>query len=77
MILNRIVNWVGRLYIFIIFYLAADGTVEFAKGVRWLFLVGEITEKQCDRIDRLNFRLWQKKHGKDKTFQDYLEVARV
>lgn len=66
------------LYLRMLF--SVDGTAEYGQAIRWLYLLGHFgkepnAERKLNRLDKRNFKKWQKVH--DKGFTDYLSVVRV
>ncbi|WPF70135.1 hypothetical protein BCVP_CDS0107 [Bacillus phage BC-VP] len=54
---------------------AADGTEDYGKAIRWLYLFGVISESRLAKLDKRNYKKWSKRSSK--SFDDYLNVARV
>lgn len=61
-------------------WFSADGTPVYGQAIRWCYLLGLFGKdpkatRKMERLDKKNFKKWQKNTGK--SFEDYLNVARV
>jgi hypothetical protein len=63
------------MFLYFKLLLSLDGTTEYGKVLRRLFLTGKISEKQFEILDNKNFEKWNK--VTKWSYEDYLKFATV
>ncbi|UUV46621.1 hypothetical protein [Bacillus phage vB_BanS-Thrax3] len=53
-----------------------NGSAEFGRAIRWLYLYGVLSNNRFEKLDAKNFKKWQKKND-NKDYDSYLDIARL